>query len=62
MSTVNDEFRLLRTAMEDAARTRRAVVLKMRRAKYTFGQIGEALGVSRQRASQLFRRAIKDKK
>lgn len=43
---------------EDAAH-RRARVLELRRAKKTFTEIGEALGVSAQRAHQLYTEALR---
>jgi DNA-directed RNA polymerase specialized sigma subunit len=47
-------------ALLKRAKQRRVQAWKMHRSGLTFVEIGEALGVSRQRASHLVRRAIKD--
>ena len=50
-------------AMSERARQRRQEVLKLKREhKYTYRELAERLGVSRQRAQVLCKKAISDQK
>jgi DNA-directed RNA polymerase specialized sigma subunit len=41
------------------AQKRRRLVVRLRRRRFTFAEIGEQLGISRQRAHQLYQQATK---
>ena len=56
----DESLREHQQAIMKRAKQRRAEAWKMHRSGLNFGQIGEKLGVSRQRASHLVRRAIQD--
>ena len=45
----------------DRYREKLSTVRRLRKQRYTFAEIGQELGVSRQRAHQLYKAAITDK-
>jgi hypothetical protein len=49
-----------RKRLTPASAARRVEVIKMRRARLTFAQIGDRLGISQQRAGQIYRAALSD--
>jgi hypothetical protein len=49
-----------RKRLTPASAARRVEVVKMRRARLTFAQIGDRLGITQQRAGQLYREALAD--
>jgi hypothetical protein len=49
-----------RKRLTPASAARRVEVIKMRRARLTFAQIGDRLGITQQRAGQLYRDALAD--
>jgi hypothetical protein len=49
-----------RKRITPTAAARRVEVIKMRRARLTFAQIGDRLGITQQRAGQIYRAALSD--
>lgn len=51
---------MTRKRLTPAAAARRAEIVKMRRARLTFAQIGQRLGITPQRCGQIYRAALAD--